>query len=108
MANLNGMGPNNMGPRTGRGQGNCTSTLNPGQKIGLGLGMGMGIAYGMNQRLGRRRGRGMNNLAFRQNRFKMNGFNNPRFQNNEESMEDYKNFLEQELERINKQSEDNN
>lgn len=106
MANLNGMGPNNNGPRTGRGQGNCSTTLSTGQKLGLGIGMGMGAAYGLRQGLGRRNGQGMRKPGFRRNGFSMNGRNSYRFQNNKESIEDYKNFLEQELEQLNKLSED--
>lgn len=42
----NGMGPNGMGPMTGRGVGRCAGYANPGYMNGLGLGYGRGRGYG--------------------------------------------------------------
>jgi hypothetical protein len=63
MAYLNGLGPNNQGPLTGRGLGNCAKGTNTAGRIGMGLG-GLGVGLGMAWRLGRGlrgRGFGMNN-----------------------------------------------
>ena len=42
----NGMGPNGMGPMTGRGIGRCAGYINPGYVRGLGLGYGRARGYG--------------------------------------------------------------
>lgn len=50
MANLNGMGPNNQGPMTGRGMGTCgggTGMGRRGGRGGRGLGRGRCCDYGV-------------------------------------------------------------
>jgi len=96
MANLNGMGPNNRGPLTGRGMGNCTGNASTASKIGAGLGVGLGLAWA-GRRNFRQRGFG----GGRGRNFNMGGRNLPRFQEDEESVEAYKSFLEEELKRVN-------
>lgn len=61
MANLNGKGPNNEGPLTGRGLGNCkdgTDRVVEGIGRGLGRVYGRGLGRGMRQRVAGRGGRG--------------------------------------------------
>lgn len=68
--NGNRMGPDNKGPRTGRGLGNCpnperTSTendveyQNPTRVIGFGRGCGNGMGFGRRHGFGNNFGRGM-------------------------------------------------
>lgn len=60
MANLNGKGPNNDGPMTGRGLGNCKeATDRVATGLGLGRRLGRGLGRGLNQRAGGRGGRGL-------------------------------------------------
>jgi len=61
MPNQNGSGPEGMGPRTGRGLGNCekpsTEVGNEGRGLGRGQGLGQGQGRGLGRGLGRGRGR---------------------------------------------------
>jgi len=92
MANLNGMGPLNEGPLTGRGRGNCSPNSNAGTKLGVGLGL-LGLAWGC--------GRGMRNRG--RNSYPIGRGMNARYQGNKERLSAYKKQLEEELELINKQ-----
>lgn len=59
MANLNGKGPRNEGPMTGRALGNCKeATDRLAEGLGLGRRLGRGPGRGLNQRVGGRGGRG--------------------------------------------------
>jgi len=53
----NGMGPENRGPMTGRGLGNCSGNNPPGP-MARGRGFGMGYARGAGRGFGRGGGRG--------------------------------------------------
>lgn len=101
MANRNGMGPNNNGPLTGRGMGNCNNGLNKIGKVGLGLGAGLGMAWGCRNQLrgrgfGVNRGRGLGAQGFFQGQSTNLG-------DSKESLEAYKEQLEQEISLINQQ-----
>jgi hypothetical protein len=39
MAHLNGKGPDEQGPKTGRGIGRCASSADATEKLGIGLGL---------------------------------------------------------------------
>ncbi len=49
----NGTGPSGMGPRTGRGFGNCATSS--GRMMGRGLGLALGLGLGLGLRRGFRR-----------------------------------------------------
>lgn len=76
--NGNKMGPNNQGPRTGRGMGNCPTQDNTrseneveyqnpirGMGFGRNRGMGFGMGFGRRNGFGNNIGRGMGQRFFR-------------------------------------------
>ena len=53
MPGRNGTGPQGMGPKTGRGMGNCSGNPQPYTGYGYGYGGGFGGGYGRGMRCGR-------------------------------------------------------
>lgn len=102
MAYLNGLGPNNQGPLTGRGLGNCVKGTSTAGKIGLGLG-GLGVGLGMAWRCGRGlRGRGQG-FGTRGGRFQSAFQPQQMDKTNEKAeLDQYKENLKLELEAIDK------
>ena len=59
MANRNGKGPEEKGPRTGRQMGDCEDAEPTDEEFGPGVGLGRGLGRGAGRGLGRGAGRGL-------------------------------------------------
>lgn len=59
MPRMDGTGPMNEGPMTGRGQGNCMVGLGEEDVVGRGRGLGRGVGRGLGLGLRRGAGRGL-------------------------------------------------
>ena len=99
MPGRNGTGPLGAGPRTGRGLGMCQDYAGPrffgggGRRRGSGFGIGRGCGYGRGMGYGAGQG------------FYANAY--PTETNNKQSLKEYQNYLEKELQSVKQEMDEN-